>query len=139
MRPTAVLAVAAAVLALAACGTSKETQAKNQVCSARADISKQVDKLKGVQLSAGAIGQVKSSLSAIQKDVKQIADAQGDLKGQRKSQVQAANQAFAQKVKSTASNLGSAGSITGAASQLSTAFQDLATAYKQTLAKVNCS
>jgi Tfp pilus assembly protein PilP len=139
MRPIAASVAVLVALALAACGTSKEAQAKDKVCSARADISKQVDKLKGMSLSAAVTGQAKDSLSAIRKDVQQIADAQGDLKGQRKRQVQDANQAFAEKVRSTASDIGSAGSISGAASQLSSAFQDLAAAYRQTLAKVDCS
>jgi Tfp pilus assembly protein PilP len=141
MRPIAASAavVVLVALALAACGTSKEAQAKDKVCSARADISKQVGKLKGMSLSAAVTGQAKDSLSAIRKDLKQIADAQGDLKGERKRQVQDANRAFMDKVKSTASNIGAAGSIGGAASQLSSAFQDLAAAYQQTLAKIDCS
>ena len=53
MRPyiASLLLVLIAALALGACGESKEDKAKSTVCDARADIGKQVDKLKGLTIT----------------------------------------------------------------------------------------
>ena len=141
MKPVGALLLLLAAVALGACGgQSKETKAKNQVCDARADISKQVNTLKGLTPSLANAGQAKSSLQAISDDLKKIADAQGDLNGARKSQVSAANQEFKSKVKDVAANLGTSLAAGGdAKSQLSAAFDDLAATYQRTFAKVDCS
>ena len=139
MNRIASFAILAAALAFGACGgSSKADDAKNQVCSARADISKQVDTLKGLTVSTATTSQIKDSLKAIQNDLGQIKAAQGDLKGQRKSQVQAANEAFTTQVKTITSELGKSLSGANAKTQLTTAFQDLAKSYQQTFAKVDC-
>src|SRR4051812_31106047 len=99
MRPTdagprAALAVALGlVLALAACGESAEDRAQSTVCSARADIKKQVDELKSTTVTTASIDGVKSNLKSISDSVSTIAGAQGDLKGDRKAAVEQANQA----------------------------------------------
>ena len=94
MKPILVLAAAGA-LALSGCGgsssSSKQDDAKAQVCDARADISKQVDTLKGLTVSAATLDQIQTSLKAIDSDLKKIAGAAGDLKGDDKSQLQQAN------------------------------------------------
>lgn len=129
----------AATLAVAACGESKQDKAKNQVCSARDDISKQVSSLKALTPATVTADKVKTSLTAIQDDLKKIAGAQGDLNDARKKQVQEANAAFGSALSSIASDLGSSLSIADARTKLSTALADLSTAYQQSFAKVDCS
>jgi hypothetical protein len=141
MRPLVVAGFLLAVVALAACGggKSKSEKAQDSVCKARDDISKQVDTLKGLTLSTATLGQIQTSLQAIDDDLKQIKDAQGDLKGERKSEVQQANQTFLNSIKNIASTLTTSGSLSQAKDQATAALRQLATAYQQTFAKVSCS
>ncbi|HXS45378.1 MAG TPA: hypothetical protein VN751_12185 [Solirubrobacteraceae bacterium] len=132
------LACAALMLALGACGKSKEDKAMDSVCSARADIAKQVDHLKGVTPSTATIGDVQQSLKAISSDLSKIKDAQGDLKGDRRAQVQKANDAFTSQLKDTVSNVGKSLSPSGAKTQLTSAVQQLAGAYKTALQPIDC-
>jgi len=104
----------------------------------RADISKQVDSLKGMTLSTATTSEIRESLTTIGNDLTKIKDAQGELDGQRKSQVQQANQAFESQLKSIRSTLGSTTSLSDAEAQLSQAFQQLASAYEDTFSKIDC-
>jgi uncharacterized protein YjbJ (UPF0337 family) len=141
MRLSIALASLAAVAALAigACGESKEDKAKNTVCDARADISKQVDQLKGLTISTATADDVQQSVKAINSDLSKIKDAQGDLSDDRRQQVEAATKTFTSQVQSIVESLGSSTSLRDAASQLSSATQQLAAAYKQSLAPIDCS
>jgi uncharacterized protein YjbJ (UPF0337 family) len=141
MKPSiafVLLAVVTAV-ALGACGESKEDQAKNTVCSARADIGKQVDQLKGLTISTATADAVQQSVQAIRSDLSKIKDAQGDLSDDRRQQVEAANKAFTSQVQSIVKSLGSGTSLSDAKSQLTSATQELATAYQQSFARIDCS
>jgi Tfp pilus assembly protein PilP len=129
----------AAGLAVAACGESEEDKAKAQVCDARADIQKQVDELQGLTRSTATVDGVTKNLQAIRADLRKIRDAQGNLNDERKKQVQDANQAFEQQVRSTVQNVGKSLSVSDAQTQLRSAVTDLANSYKQTLGKVDCS
>ncbi|MGZ4279432.1 MAG: hypothetical protein ACXVFK_18335 [Solirubrobacteraceae bacterium] len=134
-----ILLALVAVLALGACGQSKQDKAKNTVCDARADLSKQVDHLKSLTISTATTSDVQQSLKAIGDDLNKIKNAQGDLADQRRKEVQAANQAFTSQVQAVVSNVGKNLSLSNAQAQLTAAVQQLATAYQQTFAKVNCS
>lgn len=133
------LLLAATAVGLTACGESSQDKAKSQVCDARADISKQVNELKGLTLATATVDGVKKNVQAIQDDLGKITDAQGDLNADRKKQVQAANQAFTEQVKSIASSVGSSLSLSEAGTQLKTVTTQLATSYQQTLGKIDCS
>ena len=133
------LLVLIAALALAACGESKEDKAKSTVCDARADIGKQVDKLKGLTITTASASAAQESLKAINSDLSKITDAQGDLSDDRRQQVETANKAFTSQLQSIAASLGSSTSLSDAKSQLSSALQQLATAYKTSFARVDCS
>jgi len=141
MRPyiASLLLVLIAALALGACGESKEDKAKSTVCDARADIGKQVDKLKGLTITTASASAAQESLKAINSDLSKITDAQGDLSDDRRQQVETANKAFTSQLQSIAASLGSSTSLSDAKSQLSSALQQLATAYKQSFARVDCS
>jgi hypothetical protein len=132
------LAVAIAV-ALGACGESKQDKAKKTVCSARADIGKQVDQLKGLTISTATADDVQQSIRAINGDLSKIKDAQGDLSDERRQQVQAANKTFTSQVQSILSSLGKSTSLSDASSRLTSATQELATAYQQSFARIDCS
>ena len=136
--PFVVLALLAC-LAVGACGQSKQDKAKSTVCDARADISKQVDKLKGLTPSTVTIDGVQSSLKAISSDLSKIKDAQGDLSADRRKQVEDATKTFTSQVQSIAGSIGKSTSLSQAKTQLSSALQQLGTAYKQSFAGVDCS
>lgn len=142
MRAAALaVALLLAALGLAACGgggKSKQQKAQDQVCSARADISKQVTTLKGLSLSPASVSQISTGLQAIGTDITTIKNAQKDLSASRRKEVQDANQAFEGSIKSIASDLGGSLSLGDAKAQLSAALQQLATSYQQTFAKISC-
>jgi Tfp pilus assembly protein PilP len=138
MKPIIAALVAVLALALAACGQSSSDKAKSTVCDARSDISKQVDTLKGLTPSTATTSQIKDSVTAISDDLKKIADAQDDLNGDRKAQVQEANQQFTSQIKQIAGTLLTSTSVADAKTQLSDAIQQLASTYQQTFAKVDC-
>jgi membrane peptidoglycan carboxypeptidase len=141
MRPSIALASLAVVAALAigACGESKEDKAKKTVCNARADISKQVDQLKGLTISTATADDVQQSVKAINSDLSKIKDAQDDLSDDRRQQVEAATKSFTSQLQSIIESLGSSTSLRDAASQLTSATQQLATAYEQSFAPIDCS
>jgi valyl-tRNA synthetase len=140
VRTAVAILVLLAALSIGACGgDSKADKAKTQVCDARADISKQLDTLKGLDISTATTDAVQTSLKAISDDLKTIAAARGDLDNERRSQVQQANQAFESQVQNVLSTLGSSTSLADAKTQLSQAFQQLGDAYDQTFAKIDCS
>jgi hypothetical protein len=134
------LALALCALGLAACGggSSKEDDAKNQVCAARDDISKQVDTLKGLTISTATSSQITKSLQAIGGDLTKIKNARGDLSDDRKQDVDQANKNFESSVKSIASDLGTSTSLSDAKTKLGAALDQLASSYKQTFAKIDC-
>src|SRR3954447_10148453 len=133
------LASVLAALALSACGESQQDKATSKVCDARQSISKEVDTLEGLTVSDATKAQIVDALQTIRGDLRQIADAQGDLHGQRQEQVQKANETFRAQVRSIATTVGSTTSLEQAKSQLTTAFGQLADSYKSTFAKVDCS
>ena len=96
MKPLtlALIVVSCGAFALSACGESKEDKAKKQVCSARSDISKQIDSLKTLTISTSTPDDVKSALNTIKSDLSKIKDAQPDLAPDRKQQVQTATHTF---------------------------------------------
>jgi uncharacterized protein YjbJ (UPF0337 family) len=141
MRPSIALVLLSvlAALALGACGESKEDKAKKTVCSARADISEQVDQLKSLTISTATADDVQQSVKAINSNLSKIKDAQGDLSDDRRQQVEAATKTFTSQVQSILGSLGKTTSLSDAKSQLTAATQELATAYRQSFARIDCS
>jgi hypothetical protein len=132
------LAVALLALALGACGESSEEKAENTVCDARDDMGKQVDELKSLTPATVTTDAVTQSLDAIKNDLKDIAGAQSDLSSDRRSQVEAANKAFASSVEAIASQVVSSLSASDAKAGLVTALQQLGASYEKTFAPLNC-
>ena len=92
-----------ALALLAGCGgESAEDKAQSSVCDARADIQKQVDELDGLTAATVTLDGVKGNLDAISSDLKQIKDAQGDLSGDRKNEVDQAWQTSAARSRASA-------------------------------------
>jgi hypothetical protein len=131
-----VLAIAA--VGVGACGESDQEKAQNQVCDARADIKKQVDELTSLTLSTATVDGVKQNLNAIKDDLQKMKDAEGNLDGQRKLEVESATQVFGSKVQSILSDVGSGTSLSAAASQLRSALEQLGKSYQQALAPLDC-
>jgi len=140
MRPSVAFLLIAviAALGLSACGESKQDKAKSTVCDAQADISKQVDQLKGLTVSTVTVDSVQNSLKAISSDLSKIKDAQGDLSDSRRQQVQDATKTFTSQLQGIAGSVGKSTSLSDAKAQLTSALQQLGDAYKQSFAKVDC-
>jgi hypothetical protein len=141
MRPVWSLAVVLLLLAavsVAGCGESDEEKAQNQVCDARDDIQTQIDDLSSLTLSTATVDAVEEDLRAIQNDLMEIADAQGDLNEERRQQVQSANEEFKSQLDSIASGLTSNLSLSGAQQKLKDAAQQLASSYQDTFATIDC-
>ena len=130
--------LAIAAFGVSACGESDQEKAQNQACDARADIEKQVDELTSLTLSTATVDGVKENLNAIKDDLQKMKDAEGDLDGQRKLEVESATQVFGSEVQSILSDVGSGTSLSAAASQLRSALEQLGKSYQQTLAPLDC-
>jgi DNA-directed RNA polymerase specialized sigma24 family protein len=126
------------VLALGACGESDEEKAQNTVCDARDDIGKQVDDLKNLTPATVTTDAVRQDLDAIKNDLTDIADALSDLSSDRRSEVDAANKAFASSVREIASQFGTSLSASDAKAGIVTALQQLEASYQKTFAAINC-
>jgi len=132
-------AVLALSLAVAACGgESAEDRAQSKVCSARADIKKQVDELKSTTISTASLDGIQANLKAIQKAVEQIASEQGKLSDDRKAEVQKANQAFKSEVADVGRTLVTGLATGGGEEQIKTALDNVAAGYKSAFAPVEC-
>ena len=131
-------AVVMLALALGACGESSEDKAQATVCDARADIGKQVDTLTSLTAATVTKDAVTQSLDAIKKDLNDMSSAQEDLSSDRRSEVEAANKAFASSVDGIRSELLTSLSATDAKAAAVTALQQLKTSYKTTFAPLDC-
>jgi hypothetical protein len=125
-------------LALGACGESSEEKAQNTVCDAKDDIGKQVDDLKSLTPATVTTDAVTQNLNAIKNDLKEISGAQSDLSSDRRSEVEAANKAFASSVQGIAGEVGRSLSAADAKATIVTALQQLGASYKKAFAGVNC-
>jgi hypothetical protein len=119
--------------------TSKEDEALQAVCGARADIKSRVTDLASTTITNFTLEGFKENVSGITNDVGVIRAAQADLKPNRKAEIQAANQQFESAITTTLKSLGTSLSITNAQEKLKTAGQELISTYKETLAPVDCS
>jgi hypothetical protein len=81
---------------------------------------------------------VKQNLSAIETDLKDIADAQSDLSSDRRSEAEAATKAFTSSVEGIANELGSSLSASDAKAQVATALQHLEASYQKAFAPLSC-
>ena len=137
--PLLLVGLLLAALSLSACGESEAEKAQKQVCDARADISKQVDELKGLTVTTATVSGLRENVGAIQDDLKKIAGAQDTLSEDRRTEVKAATDAFVSSVTSIAKGLTSDVSLSEARSRLAQAAQDLRAAYADSLARIDCS
>jgi hypothetical protein len=137
-RLATLAALAVGLLALAGCGESAQAKAKQQVCTARGDLVKQITTLSALTLSSSSANAAKASFEAIGRDVTQIKNAQPKLGSPLKAQVETATHSFVAQVNSIAAGLTSNLSLRNAETQFKSALSQLATAYNQTLASVNC-
>jgi Tfp pilus assembly protein PilP len=139
MRSLSAVALLLLTLAAAGCGESAEDKAMADVCAARADISKQVDKLASLTPTTATTTEVRDGLQAVRDDLSNIADARKNLSDDRRKEVEQANTAFAGEVRDTLYEVGTSVSIESAGAQLTAAFQQLKTSYGQTFARIDCS
>jgi hypothetical protein len=141
MKPLALVlaVVCCSAVGLSACGgQSKQDKAKSQVCSARADITKQVDSLKSLTIGSSTVSDVTTSLTAIQNDLQQIKNAQPNLDQKRKQQVQSATQTFTAQLQTILQDALKNLSLKNAKTQIQSAVAALENAYRQALAPISC-
>ena len=140
-------AVVMLTLAIGACGDSSDENAAQQspeqkaqatVCAARADIGTQVDELTSLTAATVTKDAVTHSVDAIKTDLSDISSAQEDLSSDRRSEVEAANKAFASSVEGIKSEFLTSLSATDAKAAAVTALQHLETSYKETFAPLDC-
>ncbi len=81
---------------------------------------------------------MQEDLDAIEEDLNQIKDAQGDLNEDRRQEVESATQQFSSEVEAVANGLTSDLSLSGAQAKLETAAKQLASSYQQTFAQIDC-
>jgi len=140
VRPLACLLLAVAAVAVAGCGGAADSdgeKARKDVCDARADIGAQVDQLKGLTLATATPDRIRENVSAIQDDLRRIADAAGALSDERRAEVKAATDEFASRATEIARALTANLSLAEAMTRLRSAARDLGTAYADSLAKMN--
>jgi hypothetical protein len=137
--PILLVATTALAFPLTGCGESKQEQAKKSVCSAKSNINSRITTLKTISPSVATLPQIKTEVTGIVDDLKQINSARGDLEPARKQQVQQATHTFEQQLNSVVSDLTSSFSLANASSQLESALRQLATSYAQALGPIECS
>jgi chromosome segregation ATPase len=132
--------IAAAVMALPACGDdeSDAEKAQNQVCDARADIEKQVKELGNLDLATATRDQIQQNLNAIKDDLGKMKDAESDLNADRRRQVESATNTFQASVDDVASGLGESKSLSSAVTQFQNSLRELQNSYQQALAPIDC-
>ena len=156
MKPLISLFVCAcAAVALSGCGSSSDEgssatptatqasasaqdQAASQVCSARDDITTQVQTLTSLSTGSATKAGVTSALTAIQTDLQKIKTAQPDLAPDRKQQVQDAAAAFGTQLKDTLKQTVAGLSKNDAQTQAKNAAASLESAVKQSLEPIKC-
>ncbi len=134
-----VVLLLAGSLAITACGESAQEKAKAEVCSARADISKQINMLTSLTAATISPSAVKTGVEAVANDLTKIKNAQGNLEPARKEQVQAATHTFETQLSSILTGITSNLSLSNAEAQFKSALSQLATSYKNTLGPINCT
>lgn len=137
------LLVVAATVTLAACGDSAEDTAQEQVCTARADIERQIDELQSLTPATVDLETLQQSFTAIGEDLDAIADAEGDLSDERREEAQQAVETFGAAVGQIASDaLAALGTGDLSAAQLERqvreASQQLAAGFERAFAPVDC-
>jgi len=127
------------LLLLTGCGGSGDDDAMAAVCSARDGIAKQVDELQSLTVATATISQVTDGMQAIRDDLTTIDDNREKLSDDRRKEVQAANDAFADQVTELAGTVGRTVSLQGAAAQLESSLKQLAASYRDTFGQLDCS
>ena len=109
------------------------------MCSARADVKKQVDELKSTTITSASIDGVQANLQAISKSLQAMVKAQKDLEGDRKQEVQTATQTFTTEVANVGRQVLTSLSAGNAEQQIRTAVDGLASSYSKALSPIDCS
>ena len=114
-------------------------QGAGTVCSARADIKKQVDELKGMTVTTATLDGARANLQAIRDGLEKMAGAQRDLRGERKEAAQKAGQTFRSEVAEVGRELLRSVSLSDGKQQIQAAVQGLASSYQTAFAPIDCS
>jgi hypothetical protein len=141
-----VLTVVLSALGLVACGESSGEKATAQVCSARSEISTQVQTLESLTLSSSAASEAKTSVEAISRSLDKIKEEAPKLPSARKEEVEVAQKAAEVALTSmTASALsavtsgGVEAALKSVEPQLKTTAAALTAAYKHAFDELKCA
>jgi hypothetical protein len=140
MRATALIVVLLApVLLVGGCGNSEEDDAMAAICAARDDISKEIDELQSLTLTTATTSQVSDGLQSISDNLTTIEESRDELSDDRREEIEAANDAFADSITELAGTIGRTISVEGAATELEKAMDQLATSYRDSFGEIDCS
>jgi len=109
------------------------------VCNARADISAQVDELKGLTAATVTKDGVTQSLETIKKSLSDISSAQSQLSSDRRSEAEAATKTFTSSVQGIKSQFLDSLSASDAKTALVGALQQLASSFQTAFQPLNCN
>jgi hypothetical protein len=129
-----------AAISIAACGgQSAQDKAKSQVCSAKSEITKQLDYLSGLTITTATKSGIQNSVKTITDSLSKMKDAAPKLSSGLRSDVEGATEKFSSQVQSVVGEIGSNLSISQAATQLSSAVKQLSADFKQSFTSLSCS
>lgn len=129
-----------ALVAASGCGgDSASDEAMADVCTARDEISRNVDELAALTLTSATTTQISENLQAIRNEVRKIADVRSKLSEERREDVQAANQAFTSSIRETAGAVGRTVSLGAARADAEAALDELKASYRSTFGALDCA
>jgi hypothetical protein len=145
-KHAAIATLLIATLGVTACGESSEQKATKQVCSARKEITAQVNKLQTLPRSSSFPTEAKASFEAMRASVKKMEEAAPNLPAARKEEINAANKAFQTSVTTITKAAASAtessnleAALKTAEPQIRAALSMLASEYKKAFEALKCS
>jgi hypothetical protein len=109
------------------------------ICAARDDISKEIDELQSLTLTTATTSQVSDGLQSISDNLTTIEESRDELSDDRREEIEAANDAFADSITELAGTIGRTISVEGAATELEKAMDQLATSYRDSFGEIDCS
>jgi hypothetical protein len=140
MRALALTVVAACAFALGACGESEAEKAKAQVCKSKTEINKQIETLKNLPVSSGALETASNSFQAILKELDKMKEAAPKLESSLKAPVEQAQASFKNEVaKLTVEAIKGGVSSGNLQATLKTSVEKLLTSYKTSIETIPCS
>jgi hypothetical protein len=126
-------------LAASGCGGESDAdKARDRVCTARSDISTQVDALRSTTIESANVDQIREHLGTIQDDMATIKAQVPALRSDLRSQAEAANSRFEQALGDAQAAVRQSGSLESARGQVTAALHRLVADYSTAFDQLDC-